>query len=126
MAQSIVDYIFRRLALDYLPFETRAALGIYTADERARQLETGSYAPVEEVTEEDLESLSQSARGVVSDDDRVAACTFVLRQQLVQRRMHCTGGEQLDLRGQCAGRHQQNDGQDNTKGTRQRRAISVQ
>src|SRR5439155_13622267 len=59
MAQSIVDYIFRRLALDYLPFETRAALGIYTADERARQLETGSYAPVEEVTEEDLESLSQ-------------------------------------------------------------------
>jgi ribonucleoside-diphosphate reductase alpha chain len=61
MAQSIVDYIFRRLALDYLPFETRAALGIHTADERARQLETGSYAPVEEVTEEDLESLSQSA-----------------------------------------------------------------
>src|SRR5205823_13954200 len=61
MAQSIVDYIFRRLALDYLPFETRAALGIYTADERARQLETGSYTPVEEVTEEDLESLSQSA-----------------------------------------------------------------
>jgi len=61
MAQSIVDYIFRRLALDYLPFETRAALGIYTADERARQLETGSYMPVEEVTEEDLQSLSQSA-----------------------------------------------------------------
>jgi ribonucleoside-diphosphate reductase alpha chain len=61
MAQSIVDYIFRRLALDYLPFETRAALGIHTADERARQLETGSYTPVEEVTEEDLESLSQSA-----------------------------------------------------------------
>ncbi len=57
MAQSIVDYIFRRLALDYLPFETRAALGIHTAEERARQLDTGSYAPAED----DLEALAQSA-----------------------------------------------------------------
>ncbi|NLE71697.1 MAG: vitamin B12-dependent ribonucleotide reductase, partial [Actinomycetales bacterium] len=48
MAQSIMDYIFRRLALDYLPFETRSALGIYTAAERARHLQTGSYAPVDE------------------------------------------------------------------------------
>ena len=31
MAQSMLDYIFRRLALDYLPFDTRSALGIYTA-----------------------------------------------------------------------------------------------
>ncbi|MCL2802708.1 MAG: vitamin B12-dependent ribonucleotide reductase [Micrococcales bacterium] len=43
MAQSVMDYIFRRLALDHLPFETRAAMGIYTATERERQLETGSY-----------------------------------------------------------------------------------
>ena len=43
MAQSIMDYIFRRLALDYLDFDTRAAYGIYTAEERSRQLETGSY-----------------------------------------------------------------------------------
>ena len=49
MSQSIMDYIFRRLALDYLPFETRSAMGIYTAEERQRQLETGSYeAPVED------------------------------------------------------------------------------
>ena len=49
MSQSIMDYIFRRLALDHLGFEQRAALGIYSADERRRQLETGSYAePAEE------------------------------------------------------------------------------
>jgi ribonucleoside-diphosphate reductase alpha chain len=60
MAQSIVDYIFRRLALDYMPFEARAGLGIYTAEERARQLETGSYAPADDDTE-DFESLAQSA-----------------------------------------------------------------
>jgi ribonucleoside-diphosphate reductase alpha chain len=48
MSQSIMDYIFRRLALDYLPFEQRSALGIYTADERQRYLETGSYEPMGE------------------------------------------------------------------------------
>jgi len=37
MAQSVVDYIFRRLALDYLPYEERAALGVFTAEERAAQ-----------------------------------------------------------------------------------------
>ncbi|MGI8645753.1 MAG: vitamin B12-dependent ribonucleotide reductase, partial [Nocardioides sp.] len=47
MAQSIMDYIFRRLALDYLTFEDRSMLGIYSAEERQRHLETGSYEPVE-------------------------------------------------------------------------------
>ena len=41
MAQSMMDYIFRRLALDYLPFEERAALGLYTAAERAAALDNG-------------------------------------------------------------------------------------
>jgi ribonucleoside-diphosphate reductase alpha chain len=59
MAQSIVDYIFRRLALDFLPFETRSALGIHSAEERQRHLETGSYEPSEE--ELDVEGLAQSA-----------------------------------------------------------------
>lgn len=59
MAQSIVDYIFRRLALDFLPFETRSALGIHSADERQRHLDTGSYeAAAEDV---DVEGLAQSA-----------------------------------------------------------------
>ncbi|MCP9956975.1 vitamin B12-dependent ribonucleotide reductase [Streptomyces sudanensis] len=59
MAQSIVDYIFRRLALDFLPFETRSALGIHSAEERQRHLETGSYEPSDD--EMDVEGLAQSA-----------------------------------------------------------------
>ncbi|MFE9172359.1 vitamin B12-dependent ribonucleotide reductase [Streptomyces kebangsaanensis] len=59
MAQSIVDYIFRRLALDFLPFETRSALGIHSAEERQRHLETGSYEPIDD--ELDVEGLAQSA-----------------------------------------------------------------
>ena len=49
MAQSIMDYIFRRLALDYLPFDSRSALGLYTASERARALDSGEYTPDLEV-----------------------------------------------------------------------------
>ena len=63
MAQSIMDYVFRRLALDYMDFDTRSYMGIHTADERARQLETGSYLPADSGSEDDeaqLEGYSQS------------------------------------------------------------------
>jgi ribonucleoside-diphosphate reductase alpha chain len=56
MAQSIMDYIFRRLALDYLPYEKRAGMSIFTAEERAGQLDEssghGSEAPVAEINED--------------------------------------------------------------------------
>lgn len=65
IAQSVMDYIFRRLALDHLPAETRAGLGIFSAEERAEQV-AGSYgtsASTPTVTEEDvdLETLRGSA-----------------------------------------------------------------
>ncbi|HYJ70630.1 MAG TPA: vitamin B12-dependent ribonucleotide reductase [Nocardioidaceae bacterium] len=56
MSQSVMDYIFRRLALDFLPFEKRAELGIYTAEERKRQLDTGSY----EEADDDVASVSEA------------------------------------------------------------------
>src|SRR5690606_19698714 len=59
MAQSVVDYIFRRLALDHLPFESRSALGIYTVAERTQQIETGEYAPVDDVDVNDLRQTPQ-------------------------------------------------------------------
>ena len=48
MAKSLMDYIFRRLAIDYLPLETRQALGINTASERSATLDAGSYAVIAE------------------------------------------------------------------------------
>jgi ribonucleoside-diphosphate reductase alpha chain len=68
MAQSIMDYIFRRLALDYLSFDERAELGIYTATERARQVETGSYLPIEEELSE-AESLKNDPGDDVRTDE---------------------------------------------------------
>ena len=52
IAQSVMDYIFRRLALDYLPEEHRSALGIFTAEERKNAVNEsyGSPAEIEAVT----------------------------------------------------------------------------
>ncbi len=61
MSQSVMDYVFRRLALDYLDFDTRSAYGIHTAEERTRQLDTGSYEPVEADEQSEVQSLQQSA-----------------------------------------------------------------
>jgi ribonucleoside-diphosphate reductase alpha chain len=36
IAQSLVDYIFRRLAVDYLTYEERAELGVLTSAERTQ------------------------------------------------------------------------------------------
>ncbi len=62
MAQSMMDYIFRRLALDYLPFDTRSAMGLYTSAERTRALETGEYTP--DITAA-TETIAQSAAPAV-------------------------------------------------------------
>jgi ribonucleoside-diphosphate reductase alpha chain len=69
MAQSIVDYIFRRLALDHLPFESRAALGIYTVEERQRQLDTGSYELPEVAEVSEAESLKSSPSAMAASND---------------------------------------------------------
>jgi ribonucleoside-diphosphate reductase alpha chain len=59
-----MDYIFRRLALDHLPVEKRANLGIFSAEERAAQVSGyGTSASTAAVVEEevDLEALRGSA-----------------------------------------------------------------
>ena len=45
ISQSIMDYIFRRLALDYLPFEQREALSIFTAEERTATVNSNYATP---------------------------------------------------------------------------------
>jgi ribonucleoside-diphosphate reductase alpha chain len=86
MAQSIMDYIFRRLALDHLSFDDRAALGIYSAEERQRQLETGSYEPVSEPDEvsdvseaESLKSSDPVAKAAEKDASVAAASAKPVR-----------------------------------------------
>jgi ribonucleoside-diphosphate reductase alpha chain len=53
IATSVLDYLFRRLALDYLPYDKRSQLGIFTAEERTAQV-AGDYGAPSDV---DLEGL---------------------------------------------------------------------
>jgi ribonucleoside-diphosphate reductase alpha chain len=67
MAQSMMDYIFRRLALDYLPFEQRSAMGLYTAAERAAALDNGGeYAELAKETDTPKVSAVVAAPAVAS------------------------------------------------------------
>jgi len=59
LASSVMDYIFRRLALDHLPYEDRAELGILSAAERAA--EVAGHDPAGLAEEVDPEVLAQSA-----------------------------------------------------------------
>ncbi|PPS88383.1 TSCPD domain-containing protein, partial [Thermobifida fusca] len=60
MATSVMDYIFRRLALDHLPYEKRASLGILTAEERAMEA-NGEDPAALHMEEVDPEELAQTA-----------------------------------------------------------------
>ena len=86
IAQSIMDYIFRRLALDYLSYDERAELGIYTAAERARYVETGSY-----LSEEDEAQMpeSQQLKNDAGDNLRVDA-GGPLQPSLIDAQPHTT------------------------------------
>jgi len=73
IASSVMDYIFRRLALDHLPYEERAELGILSAAERAAQLAGQDPAtlgddvdPVELAQSAALENNLYSERAVAS------------------------------------------------------------
>ncbi|WFE30826.1 vitamin B12-dependent ribonucleotide reductase [Solwaraspora sp. WMMD791] len=58
MAASVMDYIFRRLALDFLPYDRRAELGIFTAAERTAQMRAEAEA---ESTASELSAMAVSA-----------------------------------------------------------------
>jgi len=60
IASSVMDYVFRRLALDHLPFETRSELGILSAPERAAQL-AGEDPGAVAAEEMDPAEMAQSA-----------------------------------------------------------------
>jgi intein/homing endonuclease len=59
LASSVMDYIFRRLALDHLPYEARAELGILSAAERTT--EAAGHDPAGLSDDPDPEELAQSA-----------------------------------------------------------------
>jgi ribonucleoside-diphosphate reductase alpha chain len=87
MASSVLDYLFRRLALDYLPYEKRAQLGIFTADERTAQVSDDNTASDEDSV--DLDTLRSTVDYPIpvghrggGDEPRVGSSTELLELRL--------------------------------------------
>jgi ribonucleoside-diphosphate reductase alpha chain len=72
MAQSMMDYIFRRLALDYLPYDKREALGIFTAAERSATVAGYDSAPAIESAHAAVEQVVEAAAQSVVTNPVVA------------------------------------------------------
>ena len=64
---SAIDYIARRLAIDWLPYSDRASLGVYTLTERARPQQltagTGLATPRQQAAAHHLEHLAEGRSG---------------------------------------------------------------
>jgi ribonucleoside-diphosphate reductase alpha chain len=88
IASSVMDYVFRRLALDHLPYETRSELSILSATERAAQLAGEDPGAITE--DMDPAEMAQSAPRELPHPDRPV------------RQEHATGQEQAGRAGQQA------------------------
>jgi ribonucleoside-diphosphate reductase alpha chain len=88
IVSSLVDYIFRRLALDYLDSETRAELGIHSTEERTEQV--ASIVPVEPARE---------PQAVVEAPTNTTSATMFSLQQDAPYCSTC--GNQMQRSGSC-------------------------
>ncbi len=73
IATSLIDYIFRRLAIDYLSLEDRTNLGILTSHERTQQLLPGmdyvGVANSDETNDEPLSAEKPTSNAVTENRD---------------------------------------------------------
>jgi ribonucleoside-diphosphate reductase alpha chain len=74
LSQSVVDYAFRRIALDYLPIEKRQAMGIFSMAERMESINGGAYdAPAKPAQDEVAPAVHIQAVKVTAPVAAVAA-----------------------------------------------------
>ncbi|MDT7552373.1 MAG: ribonucleoside-diphosphate reductase alpha chain, partial [Pseudonocardiales bacterium] len=78
-----LDYLFRRLALDYLPYEKRNQLGIFSAEERTVQVNDSYDVDVEGLrTSVDVVQEPHTAAGVTPAPVEVGSSTELLELRL--------------------------------------------
>jgi ribonucleoside-diphosphate reductase alpha chain len=104
LAQSVMDYLFRRLALDYLPYERRAELGIFTAEERTAQTAAnygGAPAAVEDSVDVDGLRGSAPVEGRKADVTPPSGGAFLGIQTAVDAPLCFTCGITMRSAGSC-------------------------
>ncbi|MFI0466428.1 MULTISPECIES: vitamin B12-dependent ribonucleotide reductase [Saccharopolyspora] len=88
MASSVLDYLFRRLALDYLPYEKRAQLGVFTVDEREAQVNGTDVAPAGQDAAVELDTMrstvdySKKSAESKAEEQRAGSSTELLELRL--------------------------------------------
>jgi ribonucleoside-diphosphate reductase alpha chain len=83
IATSVLDYLFRRLALDYLPYEKRNQLGIFSAEERTVQVNESYDVDVEGLrTSVDVVQEPHTAAGITPAPVEVGSSTELLELRL--------------------------------------------
>ncbi|RLK61554.1 vitamin B12-dependent ribonucleotide reductase [Actinokineospora cianjurensis] len=82
IATSVLDYLFRRLALDHLPYDKRAQLGVFTADERSAQVAADYSGPSEVDLEGMRSSVESSPRTAVEAPVEAHSSTELLELHL--------------------------------------------
>lgn len=68
MASSVMDYVFRRLALDFLSEEERASLGILTNEERITYLNQEVVLPTKEFSQEKSLNKASEVKSSIKND----------------------------------------------------------
>ena len=104
LAQSVMDYLFRRLALDYLPYERRAELGIFTAEERTAQTAAnygGAPAVVDDAVDVDGLRGSAPVESPKTDVTPPGGATFIDIQTAVDAPLCFTCGITMRSAGSC-------------------------
>ncbi|MBR8740315.1 vitamin B12-dependent ribonucleotide reductase [Nocardiopsis sp. MG754419] len=102
MAQSVVDYIFRRLALDHLPYEERAALGVLSASEREAQVHGEDPAQVAAQVESYAQSAASAETPVTPAEGRTGTPSAPVSEGFVADAPLCiTCGTKMRPSGSC-------------------------
>jgi len=78
LASSLMDYLFRRLALDYLPYDERAAMGLFSVAERIQPTLPG--------VEEAVTATSQGSDLVADPPTQLASASNAARDHDLQSR----------------------------------------
>jgi ribonucleoside-diphosphate reductase alpha chain len=105
LATSLIDYIFRRLAVDYLPLEERAELGILTTSERTQPghaMEMPEGIPVVDVSLGDVATASEPERELAAVGASAAATSGLITRAPQQDAPMCYQcGNTMQRAGTC-------------------------
>jgi ribonucleoside-diphosphate reductase alpha chain len=92
LATSVMDYLFRRIALDYLPVEKRAELGIFSAAERTAQVSGESLGDDGFVDEDDADDVADRLEEMRTSVDATPQQIVAAEREANERGAQPAGG----------------------------------